>query len=92
MLQPRDSSEYLSHLVCLGHPFVILDIYTRIALPGHTVDAVAGALLPCRPEVAIALPAQVRKPYSPRVGSHLPQNVIDAGHIQMVSLLILYVK
>jgi hypothetical protein len=92
MLPPRNRSEYLSYLIRLGHAFVVLDIHARIALPRQAVEAMTGAALACDPEVAIAHPAKIREANSLGIASHLSQNIPDACHIQIVSLLILYVK
>jgi hypothetical protein len=80
MLQPLDSLEYLLDLIGLGHTFVVLDVHPRVTLPGHPVDAMAGAELSRLTKVVIAHPTQVGKTHSFRIASHLAQSVIDPSH------------
>jgi hypothetical protein len=82
----------LPHLICFGHALVILNVDTRVSLPGHFVDAVAAAYLASFPKVEIAHTAQVSEANPFGVSPHLVYDVSDLGHVKMVSLLVAFVK
>jgi hypothetical protein len=55
--------QHLSHLICLCHSFIILEIDSRVSPPGRLVDSVTTAALPSLAEVEIAYLAKVLKSY-----------------------------
>jgi hypothetical protein len=80
LLQPFDCLQHLSDLIVLGRSFIILNIDSRITLPGCFINPVAAAGLPWFAEQGIANFAKVRKPYCLWIASHLGDNGIDIHH------------
>ena len=58
--QLLDSFQYLLHLILLRFTILsLLDVHSRISLPGSLVHSVAGALLPALAEVFVTYFAKI---------------------------------
>ena len=68
---------------------MILDIDSRVSLPGRFVDAVATALLSSLTKVKIAHFTQVSKANSLWISPHFSNGVLNPDHTDIVPLLAL---
>ena len=82
----------LPHLVWLGFPFSVLNIYTRIAGPGCLVDNVTRPDLPGFAKIGIAYSFQIGKAHSGWLIAHLLKYFSDGRYVRMVPLLTPFVK
>jgi hypothetical protein len=81
MFQPLDRFEHLADLVRLCHALGILNVDSRVALPGHLVNAVARTSLPWLPEIVIANPTQVAEANPTWIAPHLIDNRVNTAHL-----------
>ncbi|KAF0107661.1 MAG: hypothetical protein FD146_1695 [Anaerolineaceae bacterium] len=88
-LQAFNRFQHLFYLICLCHSFIILDIDSRVALPGCFVDSVTTAFLPSLTKEGIAHFAKVLETYPFGIASHFSNEIVNLCHAVMIPLLIL---
>jgi len=79
-LQPFYGLKYLFYLICFGFSLMILNIDSRITLPGCLVYSMTAATLARFPEIVFTHSAQIVEPDIPRVLLHLYKYVSYFGH------------
>ncbi len=76
-LQAIYRSQYLSYLIGFGFALVVLDVDTRVSRPGSFVNTMTAARLPRFTKVVVADLAQVSKPDSFGISSHLLDDAVN---------------
>ncbi len=79
-LQFLDGCQYLAHLVRFGLAVIVLDIYSRIALPRQPIHAIGSSLLSRLAEVVIAESAQVSEANPNGAAPHPCKQLLSARH------------
>jgi hypothetical protein len=79
-IQFVDRNQYLSDLVNLGLPFVVLDIYARVSWPGCFEHRMARPVLSRFAEVFHAEPEQVGKSHVVGCAPHRFENLLRSRH------------
>jgi hypothetical protein len=75
VLQSIDGFQHLPYLIYFCFTLIILNIHTRIALPGRLINPMTAAALPWFTKVMIANLAQVIEPYALGIKPHLRDQV-----------------
>ena len=88
-LQAFNRFQHLFYLICFCHSFIILDIDSRVALPGRFIDSVTTAFLPRLTKKGIAYFAKILKTNPFGIASHFSDDVFNLCHVDMIPLLIL---
>lgn len=87
-LQPLNCLKHLSHLVSFGFSFMILYIYSWVALPGRSVHPVAAPSLTSLSKIEITHCAQITESDILWISHHLPKGFLNFVHVYIVSLLV----